>query len=66
MPSPRYYHHGRSPAAWFGFICAAIGAVVASVGAAVPNTTVLVIGSAVLAVACVGTLILKAIGYGQP
>lgn len=66
MATPKYYHHGRSPAAWAGSITAAIGFIVASIGAIGPMWTILWIGVAIIAVAGIGTMILKAMGYGQP
>ncbi|MDF1489441.1 HGxxPAAW family protein [Tessaracoccus caeni] len=62
----KYYHHGRSPAAWAGSITGAIGSVVTAIGAIGPMWTVLWIGVAIIVVAIVGTMILKAMGYGQP
>ncbi|MEZ5088019.1 MAG: HGxxPAAW family protein [Tessaracoccus sp.] len=62
----KYYHHGRSPAAWAGSITAAIGFVIAAIGAIGPMWTILWIGVAIIAIAGIGTMILKAMGYGQP
>jgi len=66
VATSKYYHHGRSPAAWAGSITAAIGFVVAAIGAIGPQWPILWVGVAIIAIAGVGTMILKAMGYGQP
>lgn len=64
---PRYYHHGNSPAAWFGSIAASIGFVIAAIGSVIgPNWIVVGVGVALLVIAGIGTMIGKAMGYGQP
>ena len=65
--TPKYYHHGRSPAAWAGSITAAIGFIIITVAAMLgPNWILLIIGGAILLIAALGTMVLKAMGFGQP
>lgn len=65
--TPKYYHHGRSPAAWTGSIGAAVGFVIVAVAAMLgPNWTLVVVGSAIVAVFALVTLVMKVMGYGQP
>ncbi|WP_297740564.1 HGxxPAAW family protein [uncultured Tessaracoccus sp.] len=63
----RYYHHGQSPAAWTGSILAAIGFIVAFVGIMLgPSWVVVAIGSGVVLLAGLVTMVMKAMGFGQP
>ena len=62
----KFYHHGRSPAAWVGSIVAAVGFVIAAVGAFGPNWVIIGIGAALLLIAGLGTMVMKAMGLGQP
>ncbi len=65
--TPQYYHHGRSPAAWVGSIMASVGFVVAAIGAVTgPNWLVVIIGAAIILVAGIVTMVMKAMGLGQP
>lgn len=65
--TPKYYHHGRSPAAWAGSITAAIGFIILTVAAMLgPNWTLAIIGGVIVLIAAVGTMVLKAMGHGQP
>ena len=65
--TPKFYHHGRSPAAWAGSVTAAIGFILGAIGAvAGPNWVVVGIGVALVLIAGVGTMVLKAMGFGQP
>lgn len=65
--TPKYYHHGRSPAAWAGSITAAIGFIILTVAAMLgPNWTLVIIGGAIVLIAAVGTMVMKAMGLGQP
>ncbi|MCC2593022.1 hypothetical protein LKO27_06295 [Tessaracoccus sp. OS52] len=65
--TPKYYHHGRSPAAWTGSVLGAVGFTIAAVGSVLgPNWTVVVIGAAILLIAAVVTMVMKAMGLGQP
>lgn len=67
MATPRYYHHGGSPAAWTGSILAAIGFIVVTIGIFMgPNWTVVVVGGAILLLAAIATMVMKAMGLGQP
>ncbi len=65
--SKRFYHHGRTPAAWTGVTVAGVGFVLGAIGAmtgpswpVIIAATVLVIGSLPL------TMAMRALGYGQP
>lgn len=63
----KYYHHGKSPAAWTGTIMAAIGFVFAAIGSVLgPNWPIVVVGTAIVVVALLTTMVMKAMGYGQP
>lgn len=64
--TPKYYHHGRSPAAWVGSIIGALGFVVAAVGAMGPMWPVVIVGAALIAIAGCTTMVMKAMGLGQP
>ncbi|AQP44493.1 HGxxPAAW family protein [Tessaracoccus flavus] len=65
--APKYYHHGRSPAAWAGSIAAAVGFIIVAIAAMLgPNWTLVIIGAAIVLVAGLATLIMKIMGFGQP
>lgn len=65
--TPQYYHHGRSPAAWTGSIVGSLGFLVAAVGSvAGPSWLLIVIGAAIVLLAGLATMVLKAMGLGQP
>lgn len=65
--TPKHYHHGKSPAAWAGSITAAVGSVSAAGGAMLgPNWALVIFGAALLLIAGLGTMVMKAMGYGQP
>lgn len=65
--TPKYYHHGRSPAAWAGSITAAVGFVIATVGVFMGlNWAVIIAGGAIVLIAGLLTMVMKAMGYGQP
>lgn len=64
---PRYYHHGGSPAAWAGSAVAAIGFIILTVGIFMgPSWAVVIAGAIVVAVSGVLTMVMKAMGLGQP
>lgn len=63
----KYYHHGRSPAAWAGSVGVAIGFVLATIGAMLgPNWPLIIVGAAIIVVAALVTMVLKTMGFGQP
>lgn len=63
----RYYHHGQSPAAWTGSILAAIGFIVAFIGIMLgPSWLVVAIGGGVVLLGGLVTMVMKAMGLGQP
>ena len=65
--TPKHYHQGKSPAAWAGSITAAVGSVIAAGGAMLgPNWALVIFGAALLLIAGLGTMVMKAMGYGQP
>lgn len=65
--TPKYYHHGRSPAAWTGTAVGAVGFTIAAIaGILGPNWTLLIVGGAVIVFAALVTMVMKAMGYGQP
>ncbi|WP_040284427.1 HGxxPAAW family protein [Tessaracoccus massiliensis] len=65
--TPKYYHHGRSPAAWAGSILVAVGFTIAAVAAMLgPAWLWVIVGAAVIVVGALATAIMKAMGLGQP
>lgn len=65
--TPKYYHHGRSPAAWAGSVVATVGFAIACVGAVLgPNWVAVIVGSAVVVLGGLVTMVMKAMGFGQP
>lgn len=64
--TPQFYHHGRSPAAWVGSITASIGFLIAAVGSVTgPMWVLIIIGAAVILLAGLATMVMKAMGMGQ-
>ncbi|MDN5977013.1 HGxxPAAW family protein [Acidipropionibacterium jensenii] len=62
----RVYDDGKSPAAWTGTVIAALGFVVATIGAmAGPNWPACIVGGALVVVAMIAVVVLKALGYGS-
>ena len=65
--TPKYYHHGRSPAAWTGSIIGTLGFLIVAVGAVFgPSWITIWIGAAVVLIAALTTMVMKVMGYGQP
>lgn len=65
--TPKYYHHGKSPAAWAGVVVAAVGFVIAAIGAVTgPSWPLAIVGGAVILLGGLVTMVMKAMGYGQP
>ena len=65
--TPQFYHHGRSPAAWVGSITASIGFVVAAIGGVTgPMWILVIIGGAIILLGGLATMVMKAMGMGQP
>ncbi|MBB1483413.1 hypothetical protein H5392_06010 [Tessaracoccus sp. MC1865] len=65
--TPKYYHHGRSPAAWTGSVLTAVGFTIACVAAMLgPAWLWVIVGAAVILVGALTTMIMKAMGLGQP
>lgn len=63
----KYYHHGKSPAAWAGSIAAAIGFILAAVGSLLgPNWPLVIFGAAIVLTGALATMVMKAMGLGQP
>ena len=63
----KYYHHGRSPAAWAGSVSAAVGFLIAAVGAMLgPSWVLVIIGGALVLLGALATMVMKAMGLGQP
>lgn len=63
---PRYYHHGNSPAALTGSILAAIGFVIITIAIFASQWVIVGIGAALVVIAAIATLVMKAMGLGQP
>ncbi|GAA4899836.1 hypothetical protein GCM10025789_17670 [Tessaracoccus lubricantis] len=65
--TPKYYHHGRSPAAWAGSVVTAVGFTIAAVAAMLgPAWLWVIVGAAFILVGALTTMIMKAMGLGQP
>ena len=65
--TPKYYHHGGSPAAWTGSVIAAIGFTIVCIACFLgPHWVMVIAGSAVILVAGLTTMVMKAMGLGQP
>lgn len=63
----KFYHHGRSPAAWTGSVIAAIGFLLAAIGAvAGPSWPLAIAGGAIVLIGLLATMVMKAMGFGQP
>ncbi len=63
----QYYHHGRSPAAWVGSIVSSVGFVIAAIGSVLgPMWLLIIIGTAIILLGGVATMVMKAMGKGQP
>ena len=65
--TPKYYHHGRSPAAWAGSVTVAVGFAIAAIAAMLgPAWTWVIVGAVVIVVGALAPAIMKAMGFGQP
>lgn len=65
--TPKYYHHGKSPAAWAGSVAAAVGCILAAVGAMLgPNWALVIFGAGIVLLGGLATMVMKAMGLGQP
>lgn len=66
MTSRHRYHHGKTPAAIWGSLIAAVGFIVLAVGFLLPfNIPVIVIGAGLVLLAVIVGGILRAVGLGQ-
>lgn len=63
---PREYHHGGTPASWIGSMVALAGSVIGSIGFLAESTPVIVAGFVIIGLALIATVMLRALGYGQP
>ncbi len=63
---PRYYHHGNSPAALTGSIVASIGFIIITIAIFASNWVAVGVGAAVVLIGAIATLVMKAMGLGQP
>ena len=63
---PREYHHGGTPASWIGSMVALFGAVVGTIGFLANSLPVIVAGFVIIGLALIATVMLRALGYGQP
>ena len=65
--TPQYYHHGKSPMAWTASGTAALGFIIASAGAIMgPHWALVIAGGALVLIAGLVAMVMKAMGYGQP
>lgn len=63
----RYYHHGQSPAAWTGTVIATVGFITTFIGIFLgPSWLVVGVGAGLVLLAGIVTLVMKAMGFGQP
>lgn len=60
----KHVHHGMTPAAWTGSIFTFIGFVIGCVGVVLINYPLMIVGGAVLVLAVVAVLVLRAAGLG--
>ena len=63
---PREYHHGATPASWIGSMVALAGSVIGTIGFLAASTPVIVAGFVIIGLALIATVMLRALGYGQP
>jgi hypothetical protein len=63
---PREYYHGRSPASWGGSMTALLGAIVGTVGFFIGSFGVIVAGFVIIGLSLIVTVLLRALGFGQP
>jgi hypothetical protein len=63
---PREYHHGGTPASWVGSMVALFGAVIGTIGFLANSLPVIVAGFVIIGLALIATVMLRALGYGQP
>ena len=65
--TPKYYHHGSSPAAWTGVVITAIGFVLGAIGSVMgPNWALVFTGAAIVLVGGLTVMVMKTVGLGQP
>lgn len=60
----KHVHHGRTPAAWAGSALAFLGFLIGCVGVVLINWPLVIVGAAVLVLALVAVLVLRAVGLG--
>ena len=65
-PSAPPTNHGHTVAAWFTMIGIIVGAVVAGVAVAIATVWLFWVGMGIVALALLGGLVLRNMGYGQP
>lgn len=66
MTAQRRYHHGKTPAAIWGSLIAAIGFIVLAIGFVMPfNIAVIAVGAVLVLLALVVGGTLHAVGLGQ-
>jgi hypothetical protein len=63
---PREYHHGASPASWIGSMVALAGSVIGTIGFLGNWLPVIVAGFVIIGLSLIATVMLRALGYGQP
>ncbi|MGV8848569.1 MAG: HGxxPAAW family protein [Propionibacteriaceae bacterium] len=63
---PREYHHGSTPASWIGSMVALAGSVIGTIGFLANSIPVIVVGFVIIGLALIATVMLRALGYGQP
>jgi hypothetical protein len=63
---PREYHHGATPASWVGSMVALAGSVIGTIGFLASSVPVIVAGFVIIGLALIATVMLRALGYGQP
>lgn len=65
-PAAPHANHGGTPAAWTLMFVGGLGVVVAAVGIALRSSAVILAGAIIVALGIVASIVLKAMGKGQP
>ncbi|HLS25967.1 MAG TPA: HGxxPAAW family protein [Beutenbergiaceae bacterium] len=65
-PAAPHANHGGTPAAWALIFIAGVGVVVGAVGVAMRSSAVILAGAIIVALGIVASIVLKAMGKGQP
>ncbi len=65
-PTPKHYHHGRTPAAWTSSILAAVGFILGSIAFLLgPNWPLFWVSMAIVLASPIVGGVMRKMGYGQ-